>query len=294
MAKPQQPPQLNPAPPLDDGATMPLGDHLRELRVRLRNSIAGLLVGFGIAYWVKEEIFAFIARPLIVIWSELKAENQAVGEPQFVFHSLMEPFWTYFALSLWAGAFIASPIIFHQIWKFIAPGLYQHERRYGIYFAFFSAICFTSGAVFCYMFVLPHVYAFFLDFSSSNLSNISTGLGDLQSAPPAAIVPYLSMGEYLSFARNFLLAFGVVFELPLLIFFLALVGMVTHRSLWRFNRWWVVISFIIGAVLTPTPDVVSQLFLAGPLVVLYNISILLAYVVTKRREAKEAAEMAGG
>jgi sec-independent protein translocase protein TatC len=182
------------------------------------------------------------------------------------------------SVALWAGIFIASPFIFHQIWKFVAPGLYKRERRMGIAFAFFSGIFFVAGALFCYYFVLHNLYKFLLSYANKET------------------LAMVMLQDYLDLTRNMMLAFGAVFELPILIYFLASVGLVTHRGLWKFNRWFVVIAFIVGAILTPSPDVVSQIMMATPMIVLYNASILLAWRVTIKREkadkilkAREAA-----
>ena len=163
------------------------------------------------------------------------------------------------------------PLIFHQLWQFIAPGLYKKERRIGVTFAVMSALFFVTGALFCFEFALPKLYDFLLSYNSRNL----------QSLP--------NIQEYLDLTRDSMLAFGAIFEMPLLIYFLALVGLVTHRTLWKFSRWFIVLAFIIGAILTPGPDVVSQFMMATPMIVLYNISILLAWRVTLKREAKQKA-----
>ncbi len=269
-------------------------DHLRELRTRVRNSVIALLCGFVVAYSFKEEIFIFLVRPLLKVWHEQAQANPSIGQPTMHFGSLIEPFWTYFSLALWAGVFVASPFIFHQIWKFVAPGLYKNERRYGISFAACSAIFFIGGAIFCYLLVLPAVYNFLLGYSTSNLAEIARPFGIKYSlADPINLQPTLFMREYLAFTRKLLIGFGLVFELPLVIFFLSLIGMVTHRGLWKFNRWWIVLSFVIAAALTP-PDVISQLLMAGPLVVLYNLSIGIAYVMTRRRERRDAEAAGGG
>jgi len=152
------------------------------------------------------------------------------------------------SIGLWAGVFVASPFIFYQLWKFIAPGLYKRERRIAMAFGGFSAIFFISGALFCYYFVLGNLYHFLLSYSTEELK------------------PMIVMGEYLDLTRDMMLAFGAVFELPLLILFLSMIGLVTHRGLWKFNRWFVVIAFIIGAILTPSPDVVSQIMMAMPMI----------------------------
>jgi sec-independent protein translocase protein TatC len=271
-----------------DESRMSFIDHLRDLKLRIRNSIIALLGGFIIAYSFKQEIFMFLLQPLLDTWHRQQELNPSLGAPQLHFGSLVEPFWTYFSLALWAGIFVASPFIFYQLWKFVAPGLYKNERRFGVLFAVASAICFIGGAVFCYYFVLPAVYDFLLGYSSSNLAEISRPFGvEYEIGQEVNLRPTLFMRDYLDFARKLLLGFGVVFELPLLIFFLSLIGMVTHRSLWKFNRWFIVLAFAISAALTP-PDVISQILMAGPLVVLYNISIIIALVVTKRRERREA------
>lgn len=281
---------------LEEGR-MPFFEHLRELRDRLRNAIIALILGFGIAYFFKEDIFVFLAGPLSDVWANLHAANpKAIPDatPTLVFTGPVEAFWTYFSLAFWAGVFIASPVVFHQLWKFIAPGLYKKERKLGLLFAISSALLFVAGAAFCYRFVLPQVYDFLLGYSSGNLSEMTSLMSGNEGEAVdklVALKPMLKMNEYLDFAKKMLIGFGLAFELPLVIFFLALIGVVNHRSLWRFNRWAIVLAFVIGAILTPSADVASQLLLAGPLLLLYNLSIILAYFVTKRRERRDAAFM---
>jgi sec-independent protein translocase protein TatC len=251
-----------------EGGRMPFLSHLGELRDRVRNAaIAFVIAAFGCFYF-SDKIFTWLKAPLFEVWKAKKLP----AEPQLVFLSLTEPFWVNMSIALWAGLFAASPFIFYQLWKFIAPGLYKRERRLGLSFAIFSALFFTAGAAFCRYFVIESLANFLLDYSD------------------AATAPMLAMGLYLDLIRDLMLAFGAVFELPLLIYFLALIGMVTHRGLWKFNRWFVVIAFVIGAVLTPTPDVVTQLMMALPMIALYNLSIVLAWRVTKRREREQAAQ----
>ncbi len=273
---------------LDENATMPFVEHLRELRVRLRNSIIGLLGGFAIAYGYKEKIALLMLEPYRQVWATLKTTNPALEEPAMYFTSMTEPFWAFFMMSLWAGLFIASPIVFSQVWKFIAPGLYQNERRYGVGFVVASVVFFTSGALFCYFFVLEPMYSFLLGFATNNLESMAGLSGGAADATPLALRPMLTIQEYLSLARRMILAFGLVFELPLVIFFLSLVGAVTHRGLWKFNRWWTVISVTVGAILTPSPDIFSQILMAAPMIVLYNLSIIPAYLITKQRERQQA------
>lgn len=274
---------------LDENATMPLVEHLRELRLRVRNSILALMGGFAVAYGYKEQIALIMLEPYRAVWATMKATNPAFEEPSMYFTSMTEPFWAFFMMSLWAGLFISSPLVFHQIWKFIAPGLYQNERRYGVGFVVASVVFFSSGALFCYFFVLEPMYKFLLGFATDNLASMAGLSGGADAATPIALRPILTIQEYLSLARRLILAFGLVFELPLVIFFLSLVGAITHRGLWKFNRWWTLLSFIIGAILTPGPDIFSQILMAGPMIALYNLSIIPAFLITRKRERELAA-----
>lgn len=254
---------------------MPFLGHLRELRDRVRNAAIFFTGGFVVCFVYAKEIYAWLREPLFNSWATKNAELKAagkpsLGDPSMHFGSLTEPFWVNMSIALWAGIFVASPFIFHQLWKFIAPGLYKRERKITVAFAVFSAVMFTGGALFCFYLALPNIYDFLL------------GYADPESKP------VLMMQLYLDLTRDMMLAFGAVFELPLLILFLSMVGMVTHRGLWKFNRWFVVIAFVVGAILTPTPDVASQVAMAGPMIILYNLSILLAWAVTARREKAEA------
>ncbi len=295
-----------------EGGRMPFLSHLVELRDRLRNAAIAFVLAFLVCWYFAEKIFVWLRTPLFDIWNAHCNINphelwqrlwgtpepptlsgmytvldgigdswsctahglthaQSWGAPKLIYTSLTQPFWVDMSVGLWAGIFVASPLIFYQLWKFIAPGLYKKERRTSVAFAIFSAIFFVCGALFCFYFALPRLYEFFLGYNSETLVSL-----------PA-------MQEYLDITRDSMLAFGAIFEMPLLIYFLAMVGLVTHRSLWKFSRWFIVLAFIIGAVLTPGPDVVSQFMMATPMIVLYNISILLAWRVTVRRERKAKA-----
>ena len=243
---------------------MPFLSHLRELRDRVRNAALFFVGAFIVCFIFNEDIFKWLEQPMKDSWDVSK-----MGEFKVVYTTLTEPFWVGMSIALWAGIFVASPFIFYQLWKFIAPGLYKKERRITIAFAAFSGIFFIGGAVFCYYFVLPNLYDFLLSYSDNEQKAM------------------IAMQGYLDLTRDMMLAFGAVFELPLLITFLAMVGMVTHRGLWKFNRWFVVIAFVVGAILTPSPDVVSQIMMAMPMILLFNMSILMAWRVTLRREAKD-------
>lgn len=254
-----------------EAGRMPFFAHLRELRDRVRSASIYFGIAFFGCFFYSKHIYRWLQEPLFDVWL---ANEQKLGPPKMVFSSVTEPFWVYMSVSLWAGIFISSPFIFFQLWRFVAPGLYKRERRVGVVFAVFSGIFFVSGALFCYQYVLRSLYEFLLGYATEDLH------------------PMLVMKDYLDLTRNMMLAFGAVFELPLLIYFLALANLVTPRGLWRFNRWFIVLAFVIGAIITPSPDVVSQLMMALPMIVLYNASIIAAYFVYRGKQKREAEERA--
>jgi sec-independent protein translocase protein TatC len=256
---------------LDDGR-MPFFEHLRELRDRLRKAAIAFSVAFVACWFFAERIYKWLRVPVDKAW--LRNSDVLGKVPVLHYSKPTEPFWVYMSTAMWAGIFVASPLIFYQLWRFIAPGLYKKERRVGLAFAFFSALFFIAGALFCYRFVLENLYTFLLSYSD------------------ASTQPTIMQGEYFDLTKDMMLAFGAVFELPLLIYFLAMVGLVTHRGLWKFNRWFIVLAFIIGAVLTPSPDVISQIMMAVPMIALYNLSILAAFFVVRGKEKKQAAQKA--
>jgi len=241
---------------------MPLTAHLEELRKRLITSFIALAVGFGISYGFKEELFLFLSGPLVEHLPE-GSTLQYIGIP--------EAFLTYLKLSLFGGLVLAMPVIFYQIWRFVAPGLYEREKRYFIPFVLFSMVFFLGGTSFCYYIVFPFVFRFFMSFS-----------GDSLLAMPA-------IRQYLSFATRLLIAFGLVFEMPIFFFFLGRVGLVSYKGLARQRRMAVVLVFLAAALLTP-PDAVSQLMLAGPLMILFELSIQIVRITGKKRSEEEQGE----
>lgn len=241
---------------------MPLTGHLEELRRKLILSGVSWLVAFLACYAYAEPLFNLIAEPV----------RQALPEgTSLVFITATEPFFTYLKVAAIAGLLIAMPVIFWQIWSFVAPGLYQHEKRYVIPFVLASSGCFGAGAYFGFQFVFPMAFKVLIEFG--------TGSGDLSAM--------LSMGSYLSLSSKLLLAFGLVFELPVVIFFLARMGVVDHKMLARNRKFALLAAFLIGAILTP-PDVFSQTALALPFIVLYEIGIIVARLFGKRRPAEDA------
>ena len=234
---------------------MTLTEHLAELRKRLINSFIAVFIGFAISYHYSEDIFWVLMDPLLKVMPPKNGK--------MVFLTLTEPFVTYLEVALLSGLFLASPIIFWEIWKFIEPGLYPHEKKYVIPFVFFATFFFIGGAFFGYFIVFPFAFEFFISFANQN------------------IVPSLSMAKYFSFATKMLLAFGVIFELPLITLFLARLGIITKDMLSRWRKYAIVIIFVVSAILTP-PDVMSQILMAVPLWILYEISVIIAKIFGKK------------
>ena len=271
---------------------MPFLAHLAELRTCLRNSALAVLGGTLVAYGFRKYLFALMARPLISAWEEAQREV-GIGKPEMVFTSPVEAFMVLFKLALLIGVFLASPFVFREIWRFISPGLYARERRWGLAFVVASVVLFVGGAAFAYLYVLPASYKYFLGYSAESLGIIKDVMGrsvDVHLSLPFDIKPMITMDEYFGLTSMLLLVFGAVFELPLLLAILAILGIVSAGQLWRFNRYAVVLFAVAGAVLTPGDLVVGQLAMTASMTVLYNLSILIAFLVGKKRKEREAAE----
>ena len=245
----------------EDDVAMSFMEHLEELRKRLIYSFLGILPGMSVAWWYKEEILSLLVRPLAQAWRRL-----GLGEVSLHFANPVDPFVSYLKIAAVVGALFSSPWIFWQIWAFISPGLYRRERRYALPFVIASTLFFAGGAVFSYHFVFPLGFETLLGFA---------GMLPDQSM---RIQPTLMIGEYLSFALRMLVAFGVVFEVPVVVTFLAAIGVVNWKQLLRFGRWWLVIAAVLAGILTP-PDVGSQMMMMVPLVGLYFLSVGLAYFI---------------
>jgi sec-independent protein translocase protein TatC len=229
-----------------------------------------------------------MARPLVQAWNR---HHDALGGPALHFNSLVEPFWTYMNLAFWVGLICAAPFLFYQLWRAVTATRAPERRRLALPFAIATAVCFASGAAFCYFVALPAAFRFFLSYANDNLAAMTNALGvSYHIGGHVALRPALFLDPYLSLTTRLLLAFGLVFELPIAISFLAAIGLITHRGLWRFNRWAIVLAFIVAAVLTPGPDVVSQILMALPLLALYNLSIVIAWFLTRRRERAVASQ----
>ncbi|HYS56351.1 MAG TPA: twin-arginine translocase subunit TatC [Thermoanaerobaculia bacterium] len=240
--------------PEHDLPKMSFLEHLEELRKRLLVSIIALGVAFLACWNYADRIFGLLARPL--------SRFLPPGE-KLVFTRLTEPFLLYMKVAFFAGIFVASPIILWQLWLFIAPGLYKRERSYAAPFIIIASLFFIVGGWFGWRVLLPGTCAFFLE----------TGKEFRQM---------IKADEFFSFASMVILATGLVFETPILIFFLARLGIVTPAFLLQKFKWAIVLSFIIAAIVTPTPDMVTQTVLAVPMIALYALGIAIAYIFGKK------------
>ncbi len=284
------------APDGEEGGGLRMGflDHLDELRTCFRNASLALVVASGVTYAFRGFLLALFAQPLISAWV-VASQETGLGKPEMVFTSPTEAFMVELKLALLAGVFLASPVIFRELWRFISPGLYERERRWGLGFIISSVILFAGGAYFAYRFVLPASFKYFLGYAGESMHRINEIFGkhvDIKLSEQFSIRPMISLDEYFGLTSMLLLVFGVVFELPLVLAVLAVLGIVSAGALWRFNRFAILIFAIAGAVLTPGDLVVGQLAMTVSLTVLYNISILLALIVGKSRKEREAAEVA--
>ncbi|MBI4684121.1 MAG: twin-arginine translocase subunit TatC [Nitrospirae bacterium] len=251
---------------------MPLIEHLGELRKMITISLVSLIITFLIAFNFSEEIFSFIMFPLKYSlyfsasspFIHVMPQAKLPHDMKLVFLAPAEAFWMNMKVALVAGLFLASPIIFHQLWKFISPGLLSREKKYVLPFVFSATVLFLTGALFCFFIVLPFAMEFLLTYK----------VGDI-------LMPMLSVGQYVDFCLKFILGFGAVFELPIAIIFATRTGLVTPKTLAKNRKYAVLTAFILAAILTPTPDVFNQTLMAVPIIVLYEIGILVSRMFVK-------------
>lgn len=239
---------------------LPFTAHLEELRKRLIACFIAIGVGFAASYGFKEYLFQILVRPLVQVME--------TGDT-LIFTGLPEAFFTYLKVSLLSGLMLASPVIIYEFWMFVTPGLYNKERRILFPIIFLSSLFFAGGALFGYFIVFPWGFKFFLGFATETIR------------------PLPSMKEYLGFSAKLLLAFGLVFELPLVLTFLARIGLVSVEFLKK-NRKYALLLFFAGAAILTPPDVVTQVMMALPLMLLYEISILGARIFGRKKEAADA------
>ena len=241
---------------------VPLTEHLRELRNRIFKILIAWGAGFGVAWGFKQQIFGYLMAPAVEALSPEQGKLQAIAPTEI--------FFTYVKSALLAGFIIALPVIFWQIWSFVAPGLYANEKKAMIPFVTSSTILFGGGAIFGYSVVFPLMFSFLTGFDNE------------------FVISAWTMKEVFSLTSRMFLVFGIAFELPLFIFFLAIAGIVTAPQLFRATPYAVLVMFVMGAVLTP-PDPVSQVFLAVPLLGLYLLGVGVAGIFDPSRRKREDA-----
>jgi sec-independent protein translocase protein TatC len=244
-----------------DEKKLPLTTHLQELRKRLILSFIAVGAGFVFCYAFAESIFDILAAPLI---------KMMPNGGSLIFISVPEAFFTYMKVAFIAGLILASPFVLYQIWAFVAPGLYRHEKKYVVPFVLAGSFFFALGILFGYFVALPVGFKFLLGYATD------------------FIKPMPSMKEYLSFSIKFLLAFGLVFEFPVVLVLLARIGVVDAKTLARQRKYAILLIFIFAAVMTP-PDLISQVLMALPLMGLYELSILLSKIFGKKSPSVQSA-----
>ena len=243
-------------------------DHLEELRRRIIYSALYIVGGFFVCWWYHEQIFGLMQKPI------MQALASHHLEQKLVYLNPTDPFNMYLKVSLLAGVFVASPLVLYQVWAFISPGLYRHERRYVLPFMFSTVGLFLAGGYFGYKMVYPAALDFLITFSGQ-------------------FTPMITIQEYTDLFLTIIAGLGIVFELPILVFFLSLMGILTAGWMWRNFRYSILVIFIIAAIITPTTDIMNMCIFAAPMIVLYLASIGIAWFVHPTQRNKRAAKAAG-
>jgi sec-independent protein translocase protein TatC len=242
---------------------MSLLEHLEELRRRIVHSIIYIVAGFVVAWFFHEKIYAFMQAPITLALSKHHMPTQ------LVYHNPIDPFNLYLKISFMGGFILASPFVLYQVWLFISPGLYQKERHYVVPFMLATIGLFLAGAYFGYRWVYPGSLDFLLTFDKD-------------------FRPLIEINEYTDLFLTVILGLGITFELPILIMFLSLFGIVSPRFLWKSIRYAILIIFIIAAILTPTPDPLTMCIFALPMLGLYLLGIAVSYLVHPAQRRKRA------
>jgi sec-independent protein translocase protein TatC len=253
---------------------MPITEHLGELRKRIIISLVALLITFIVAFTYSEEIFKIIMFPLKYeldfsikkLYLEFVPKDR-LQNTKLVFLAPAEAFWMNMKVAFVAAFVFSLPVIFLQLWKFVSPGLHHKEKKYVIPFVLSATMLFLFGAAFCFFIVLPFAMGFLLTYK----------VGDF-------LMPMLSVGQYTDFCLKFILAFGAIFELPIIIIFLTRVGIVTPKTLAKSRKYAIIIAFILAAFLTPTPDAFNQTLMAIPIMLLYELGIWLSILFERKKE----------
>src|SRR5712692_1163883 len=244
--------------------TMGFLDHLEELRRRIIYSVIAVAVGFFACWGYREQIYAVMQKPIM---DALRTNGMS---EKLVYLNPTEPFNLYLKVALLAGLFLTSPFVLYQVWMFISPGLYRNEKRYVVPFMVSTIALFTTGGYFGYKVVYPQALGFLVHFGRQ-------------------FTPMITISEYTSLFLSIILGMGLIFEMPILIFFLAVMGIVSASFMLKNFRYAILLIFIVAAIVTPTPDILSMCIFAAPMVALYGVSIGIAWLVhpTQRRARKE-------
>ena len=237
---------------IDDGK-MSFFDHLTELRTRIVWSLIPAAVGLGVALYFTTPMMKFIQRPLTKM------------DMKLVFTTPTEAFWTYMKVAMIAGLFIAMPVVLWNVWAFVAPGLHKHERKYAAPFVIVGSLLFLLGGAFALLVIVPYASTFLVTFGQAQ-----------------GLQAMISVASYTDFVLKFTLAFGLVFEMPVVITLLSMIGVVTPQFLSKNRKYAILINFVIAAILTPTPDLINQALMAGPLCILYELGIISARIFGRR------------
>ncbi len=261
---------------------MPFTGHLSEIRKRLTVSVVAILVFFVAAFSFSEDIFRVLTIPMrsdlkfMVAYPFVTLVQKAGPERSLIFLAPAEALWVHLKIALITGIIVAVPILFHQFWKFISPGLVEREKKYALPFIFVSSSLFFAGAMFCFIIVLPFAMKFLLTYKTESL------------------IPMISVEKYIDFCLKFVLAFGVVFVLPLVIVFLTRMGIVTPQTLAKNRKYAVLLAFVAAAILTPTPDAFNQTLMALPIIVLYECGVLASRIFLKGKNHDDKGEKPEG
>jgi sec-independent protein translocase protein TatC len=265
----------NADPPEGGDGSMTLWEHLEELRGRIVRMALAFIVGAGICWYFKEDILGWITMPYKEAW----VRGGHKGEAALHFGSPPALFIAYIRLAALSGLIFALPIILYQVWAFVAPGLYSREKKFAIPFVASSVLLFLAGGYFGWAVAFPAAFDFLINFKE----DLPGGM---------KIEATVMVGDYIEFITRMFIAFGATAELPILSVFLTVAGLITHRHLIKFFRYFIVVAFIISAILTP-PDPMSQILMAVPLIALYGVSIGVAWAITTARERGKTAEEIG-
>jgi sec-independent protein translocase protein TatC len=268
MTTSSPPDSPNAAPENEDGGQMTFFEHLVELRKRIINSLIAIGICAFVGVYVAKYVIVYVTRPM------LKALTDAHLDPKLVYTHPAGGFNLIITLGIYIGVVLASPVVLYQIWLFVAPALYKHERSAITGFLFSTVFLFLTGIAFGYFVMLPYMLKFLVTFQVVSLPGV---------------VPMITITEYFDLTLMVLLGLGLVFELPILVFFLSLFGIVTPKFLWKNIRYAILVISIVAAVITPTPDAMTMLIFMAPMVGLYFVGIAVSAVVVRKRERRLAA-----